>query len=80
LRVRLRQNAVDRWRPEAPVRAYQSTDDEEAPYDDALESVARLRHAGADATVQTLTGFDHINAWIQIMPSAVDWFRTLTKH
>jgi hypothetical protein len=79
LRVRLRQNAVDRWRPEAPVRVDQSTDDEEAPYDDVLESIARLRHAGADVTLRTLTGFDHINTWIQAMPSAVDWFRSLTK-
>jgi hypothetical protein len=79
LRLRLRQNAVDRWRPEAPVRVYQSTDDEEAPYQDVLESVARLRHAGADVTVQTLTGFDHINTWIQVLPSAVSWFRSLAR-
>lgn len=79
LRLRLRQNAVDRWRPKAPLRVFQSTDDEEAPYDDALESVARLRQAGADVTVRTLTGFDHINTWIQIMPRAVSWFRSLER-
>jgi len=77
LRLRLRQNAVDRWRPQAPLRLYHSTDDEEAPYQDALESVERLRRAGADLTVRTLTGFDHINSWIQVMPRAVDWFRSL---
>jgi len=79
LRARLRQNAVDRWRAQAPVRVYQSTDDEEAPYDDALESVERLRRAGSDVTVRTLTGFDHVNTWIQIMPSAVGWFRSLAE-
>ena len=31
MRVRLRENAVDRWRPEAPVRVYHSPVDEEAP-------------------------------------------------
>ena len=29
LRVRLRGNAVDRWRPDAPIRVYHSPDDEE---------------------------------------------------
>jgi acetyl esterase/lipase len=77
LRVRLRQNAVDRWRPRAPVRHYQSPDDEEAPYDDALRSMQRLRKAGADVTVRVLPGFDHINSWIQAMPRAVTWFRSL---
>ena len=77
LRVRLRQNAVDRWRPRAPVRLYQSPVDEEAPYDDALTSIERLRRAGADVTVQVLPGFDHINSWIQALPRAVAWFRSL---
>ena len=36
MRVRLRENAVDRWSPRAPVRVYHSRDDEEVPYDDAL--------------------------------------------
>ena len=79
LRVRLRQNAVDNWRPQAPLIVFQSTDDEEAPYADALEAVAHLRRAGADVTVRTLTGFDHINTWIQVMPSAVDWFQSLAQ-
>ena len=35
LRVRLRQNAIDRWRPEAPIRVYHSQDDEEVAYDAA---------------------------------------------
>src|SRR5205823_13113266 len=56
LRVRLRQNSVDQWRPRAPVRVYQSTDDEEAPYADAVVSVERLRSRGADVTVRTLSG------------------------
>ena len=43
MRVHLRQNAVDRWRPLAPVRIYHSANDEEAPYADALVSVDRLR-------------------------------------
>jgi pimeloyl-ACP methyl ester carboxylesterase len=63
LRIRLRQNAVDQWRPRAPVRVYQSTDDEEAPYADALASVERLRGRGAHVTVRTLTGgLDHVNS------------------
>ena len=78
LRVRLRQNAVDQWRPRAPVRVYHSPNDEEAPYADALVSVARLRSRGADVTVRPLTGgFDHVNSWIQAMPRAVAWFRSL---
>jgi hypothetical protein len=79
LRVRLRENAVDNWRPKAPLIVFQSTDDEEAPYADALDAVAHLRRAGADVTVQTLTGFDHINTWVQVMPRAVTWFRSLSE-
>ena len=74
---RLRQNAVDRWLPSAPVRIYHSHDDEEVPYPDALVSVDRLRSRGADVTVTSLPGFDHVNSWIQAMPRAVDWFRSL---
>ena len=77
LRVRLRENTVDRWRPRAPVRLYQTTDDEEAPYGDAVMSIERLRKAGADATVQVVPGIDHINSWIQALPLAVSWFRSL---
>jgi fermentation-respiration switch protein FrsA (DUF1100 family) len=77
LRVRLRQNAVDRWRPHAPLRVYHSPDDEEVPYEDALASVDRLRGRGADVTVEPLPGFDHVNSWIQAMPRAVTWFRSL---
>lgn len=76
-RVRLRQNAVDRWRPDAPLRVYHSPDDEEVPYADALRSVNRLRSRGADVTVQPIPGFDHVNSWIQAMPRAVNWFRSL---
>ncbi len=77
LRVRLRQNAVDQFRPRAPVLVYQSTDDEEAPYADALASVERLRNRGADVSLRTLTGFDHVNSWIQAMPRAVTRYRSL---
>ena len=77
MRARLRQNAVDRWQPTAPMRIYHSTDDEEVPYGDALASVERLRRRGADASVETLVGFDHVNSWIQAMPRAVRWFRSL---
>jgi hypothetical protein len=77
LRVALRENAVDDWRPFAPIRVYHSIDDEEVRYDLALASVERLRQNGADVTVRTLRGFDHINSWIQAMPRAVNWFRSL---
>ena len=77
LRVRLRENAVDRWRPRAPLLVYHSLDDEEVPYDGALVSVDRLRNRGADVSVHTLAGFDHVNSWVQAMPRAVTWFRSL---
>jgi fermentation-respiration switch protein FrsA (DUF1100 family) len=76
LRVRLRQNAVDRWSPRAPLRVYHSPDDEEVPYGDALVSVDRLRSRGAEVTVRQVAG-DHVNSWIQAMPRAVTWFRSL---
>src|SRR5262249_58496813 len=63
LRVRLRQNAVDQWRPHAPLLVYHSPDDEEVPYEDALVSVDRLRSRGADMTVETLPGYDHVKSW-----------------
>jgi hypothetical protein len=77
LRVRLRQNAVDEWRPEAPIRIYHSPDDEEVDYTAALVSVDRLRRRGADVTVRTLPGFDHVNSWVQSMPRAVRYFKRL---
>ncbi len=77
LRVRLRQNAVDQWRPEAPIRVYHSPDDEEVAYAAALVSVNRLRQRGADVTVRALPGFDHVNSWVQAMPRAVRYFKRL---
>ena len=77
LRVRLRQNAVDRWRPDAPIRVYHSPDDEEVFFEDMLVSVDRLRNRGADVTLEMLPGLDHVNSWVQAMPRAVRWFRTL---
>lgn len=77
LRIRLRQNAVDQWRPEAPIRVYHSPDDEEVSYTDSLLSVERLRQRGADITVRTLPGFDHVNSWVQAMPRAVRYFKRL---
>jgi len=62
LRIRLRQNAVDRWTPRAPVRIYHSPEDEEAPIEGALASAERLWSGGADVTVRTLPGFDHVNS------------------
>jgi hypothetical protein len=76
LRVRLRQNAVDRWRPDAPIRVYHSPVDEEVPFEDMLVSVDRLRKRGADVTVERQPGLDHVNGWIQAMPRAVTYFRT----
>jgi hypothetical protein len=77
LRVRLRQNAVDRWRPDAPIRVYHSPDDEEVLFEDALVSVSRLRDRGVDVSVRALPGFDHVNSWIQAMPRAVRYFERL---
>ena len=77
LRVRLRENAVDRWRPKAPIRVHHSPVDEEVFFEDMLVSVDRLRKRGADITVERLPGFDHVNSWIQAMPRALRWFRTL---
>ena len=76
-RVRLRENAVDRWSPRAPIRVYQSRADEEVPFDDALVSVGRLHRNGATIDVRLFDGLDHVNSWIQAMPRAIQWFRTL---
>ena len=77
MRVRLRENAVDRWRAQAPVLVFHSTTDEEVPYEATLVSVERLRRRGATIAVRTLHGFDHINSWIQALPRAVRWFRAI---
>jgi acetyl esterase/lipase len=79
LRVRLRQNAVDRWRPQAPIFVYHSSDDEEVFFEDAMVSVERLRDRGADITVTTFEGFDHINTWIHAMPRAVADFASRSR-
>jgi hypothetical protein len=76
MRVRLRQNAVDRWRPEAPIRMYHSPDDEEVPYDDALVSVDRLQRRGGDITFERVAG-DRVNSWVQALPRAAAYFASL---
>jgi hypothetical protein len=73
-RVRLRQNAVDRWRPRAPIRVYHSPVDEEVAFRDMLVSVERLRSRGAEVTVRRLPGLDHVNSWLRAMPRAAGWF------
>jgi hypothetical protein len=77
LRVRLRQNAVDRWRPRAPIRVYHSPADEEVAFEDMLVSVDRLRSRGAEVTVRRLPGLDHVNSWVRAMPRAVRYFHSL---
>jgi fermentation-respiration switch protein FrsA (DUF1100 family) len=79
LRERLRQNAVDQWRPQAPIFVYHSPDDEEVFFEDAMASVDRLGSRGAHITVTTFDGFDHINTWIQAMPRAVADFASLSQ-
>ena len=78
LRVRLRHNAVDRWRPRAPIRVYHSPVDEEVFFEDMLVSVGRLRSRGAEVTVRRLPGLDHVNSWVRAMPRAADWFGRLS--
>jgi hypothetical protein len=56
---------------------YHSPVDEEAPDEDALVSVERLRRRGATVGVRTLPGLDHATSWIQALPRAVRWFRAL---
>jgi hypothetical protein len=68
------ENAVDRYRLDAPIRVYHSPVDEEVPFEEVLVSVDRLRDRGAEVTVRTLPGFDHVNSWIQAMPRAVRYF------
>jgi hypothetical protein len=41
------------------------------------EAVQRGGVGGADVAVRPLPGFDHVNSWIQAMPRAVTWFRSL---
>ena len=76
MRIGLRQNAVDRWRPDAPIRVYHSPTDEEVPYQDALVSIDRLRRCGGDVTLETVSG-DHVNSWIQALPRAAAYFASL---
>jgi pimeloyl-ACP methyl ester carboxylesterase len=46
-------------------------------FEDVLVSVERLRHRGADVTVRRLPGLDHVHSWVQAMPRAARYFRTL---
>jgi hypothetical protein len=78
MRVRLRQNAVDRWQPRTPIRVYHSPVDEEVSFEDMLVSVGRLRSRGAEVTVRRLPGLDHVNSWVRAMPGAADYFETLS--
>ena len=63
--------------PMPPILAFHSPVDEEAPYEDALVSVDRLRRRGATIAVRTLPGFDHVKSGIQALPRTVRWFRAL---
>lgn len=49
------------------------------PFEDAMVSVERLRNRGADITVTTYEGSDHINTWIHAMPRAVAGFASLSR-
>jgi acetyl esterase/lipase len=77
LRVRLRQNAVDRWRPAAPIRLYHSPEDEEVFFEDLLVSAERLRNRGAAVTIEEMPGLDHVNSWIRAMARAARYFKHL---
>jgi fermentation-respiration switch protein FrsA (DUF1100 family) len=79
MRVRLRENAVDRWRAQAPILVYHSRDDEEVFFEDAMESVDRLRRRGAHVTVTTFDAIDHVNTWIHSMPQAVADFTSRVR-
>lgn len=76
MRVRLRQNQVFRWAPQAPIIAYHSPDDEEVPFESARRSVAELdRRSRARVKLETIGGgLDHINSWLVAMPMAAEWF------
>ena len=76
MRVRLRENAVDNWAPYAPIRVFQSHDDEEVPFEMMQPSVDRLRRHGADVSVRIASG-DHVTSWILSLPRALNWFRSL---
>jgi acetyl esterase/lipase len=78
MRVRLRQNAVDRWRPRAPILVYHSPVDEEVSFEDVLVSVDRLRSQGAEVTVRRLPGLDHVTSWVRAMPRAAEYFERLS--
>ena len=64
MRVRLRQNAVDRWTPQAPLRVYHSpTTRKFRMRERSIQSIGC--GAGGGRQVRTLPGFDHVNSWVQ---------------
>ena len=68
-RVRLRQNAVDRWRPaRAPARLPQPRRRGGPLRRRARVCRPHAKPRGADVKVRPLPGFDHVNSWIQAMP------------
>ena len=43
----------------------------------SASACARTPSTAGDVTVRTLPGFDHVNSWVQAMPRAARYFRTL---
>lgn len=75
IRVHLRENAVDDVCLGSPIRMIHMIDDDEVPYELAVDALASLS-ACNDVELIDWVGTDHLNTWHETLPQVRDWFDT----
>jgi pimeloyl-ACP methyl ester carboxylesterase len=76
LRVRLRENQVYQWQPQAPVKFFHSVEDDEVDYTLAQTTYNYMNTRGAPISFSTLNGYNHLSSWHHAIPQAIEWFKT----
>lgn len=70
----IRDNNLYDWRPDAPVRLYYCTQDEQIPFINALFTANYMSDLGADVTAYNAGPFDHFGCTPFALLSAKVWF------
>jgi hypothetical protein len=75
IRVHLRENAVDGVCLSSPIRMVHMLDDDEVPYELALDGLAKLSDCN-EVELLTVLGESHLQTWHETLPGVRDWFDT----
>jgi hypothetical protein len=75
IRVHLRDNAVDGVCLSSPIRMMHMLDDDEVPYELALDGLVKLSDCN-EVDLLTVVGANHLQTWHETLPDVRDWFDT----